>query len=224
MIMLMDIVKRLSIGCLFLMVAFFPLVETASNFPENEPCLVKFKYVNGQWFVDDEILKLVTPLHFEGPIIPIRIVDLGNFFKVLEEEKTQPVQIKMKAEGPFPSNITLEFKGEKAVLIPEIIKIEIPINGTILLGYAYRYGPYGGGCLIGIQISVTWTPDDQVLYIVCYDATTGEGRLHRATDGHGFVIFDTNPTREYYVLIGNPSEENIEAITYSGIITLYYRP
>jgi len=220
----MGILKGLTIGCLFLILVVSLPLEISSEFTEDEPCLVKLEYVNGQWFVDGEALKLAASSHFDGPIIPVRIVDLGNFFKVLEEEKTQPVQIKMKAEGPFPSNITLEFKGEKAILIPEIIKIEIPINGTISPGYAYRYGPYGGGCLLGIQVSVTWTPTDQVLYIVCYNASTGEGRLYRATDGYGFVIFDTNPAGEYYVLIGNSSEENKTTITYSGVLTLYYRP
>jgi len=221
----MRILKGLTIGCLFLILFSLSLsLDTSSDFTENESCLVKLEYVNGQWFVDGEVLKLATPLHFEWPIIPIRIVDLGNFSKVLEEEKTQPVLIKVKAEGPFPSNVTLEFKGEKAILIPEIIKIEIPINGTIPPGYAHRYESYGGGCLLGIHVSVTWTPTDQVLYIACYDAVTGEGQLYRATNGYGFVIFDTNPVKEYYVLIANPSEENIKTITYSGAITLYYRP
>lgn len=180
------------------------------------------EYVDGYWVVDGKRLTLIWLTPPSVPSYPVEVVDLGSFFGVIEQalKTSEVITIGYKPEDDsFPCKIILEFQGEKAEVQPLGIRITIQISGVIEPGTADLYGPYSSN--VAIQVSVTWTPTDQVLDVICFDAATGQGTGYRLTGGSGFASFSTDWTKKYYVLIGNPSPPNTKTITYSGTIFRY---
>ena len=105
-----------------------------------------------------------------------------------------------------------------ALIEPEIIKVVIPISGSLTPGTVHLYGPYSS--CVTIWVSVTWSPGSQILGIAIADAETGEGYGTWYIGGSAQREFITDWTRSYYIFIMS-HPDNTRTITYSGTITLY---
>lgn len=105
-----------------------------------------------------------------------------------------------------------------AVVEPELIKVTVPISGSLPPETYYPYGPYSS--CVAIEVSATWTSSDQTLGIGLRDAKTGVGVVRWFTGGSAWTQFQTDWTRSYYIDIFG-YYLNTKTITYNGTITLY---
>jgi len=95
------------------------------------------------------------------------------------------------------------------------------IGGTLAPDYGHLYGPFGA-CIL-IQVSVTWTPPDQYLFIGISENETGPFVGHLWLGGVAYEAFGgLDMYKNYYILIWSPYF-NTKDITYYGYIT-YWRP
>lgn len=105
--------------------------------------------------------------------------------------------------------------GDLILITPKIIREEIKISGSLAPGMGQSYGAFSS-CL-QIEVSITWTPSDQIVGIAIVDAETGQGYGYWFTGGSARVSFSTDWTKTYYILIlSHP--ENTEVINYNGKI------
>jgi len=105
---------------------------------------------------------------------------------------------------------------ERYEIKPAIIRVTVPISGTLPPSSGNAYGPYSGA--IDLQIQLSWSPASYVCagYV---NASTGSGP---ATCTYGTSVsadFPVNPSETIYALVGNGGPNTI---TYSGTLTLYY--
>jgi len=105
---------------------------------------------------------------------------------------------------------------ERYEIKPAIIRVTVPISGTLPPSSGNAYGPYSGA--IDLQIQLSWSPASYVCagYM---NASTGSGP---ATCTYGTSIsadFPVNPSETIYAIVGNGGPNTI---TYSGTLTLYY--
>jgi hypothetical protein len=105
---------------------------------------------------------------------------------------------------------------ERYEIKPAIIRVMVPISGTLPPSSGDAYGPYSGA--MDLQIQLSWSPASYVCAGYIY-ASTGSGP---ATCTYGTSIsadFPINPSETIYVTVGNFGSDTI---TYSGTLTLYY--
>jgi len=105
---------------------------------------------------------------------------------------------------------------ERYEIKPAIIRVTVPISGTLPPSSVSIYGPYSGA--IDLQIQLSWSPASYVCAGYIY-ASTGSGP---ATCTYGTSVsadFPVNPSETIYVTVGNFGSDTI---TYSGTLTLYY--
>jgi hypothetical protein len=105
---------------------------------------------------------------------------------------------------------------ERYEIKPAIIRVTVPISGTLPPSSVSIYGPYSGA--IDLQIQLSWSPASYVC-VGYVNASTGSGP---ATCTYGTSIsadFPINPSETIYVTVGNFGSDTI---TYSGTLTLYY--
>jgi hypothetical protein len=105
---------------------------------------------------------------------------------------------------------------ERYEIKPAIIRVTVPIPGTLPPNSGNAYGPYSGA--IDLQIQLSWSPASYVCagYV---DASTGSGP---ATCVYGTSVsadFSINPSETIYAIVTNSGPNTI---TYSGTLTLYY--
>jgi hypothetical protein len=192
--------------------------------------------LNGQYEfkLEGNLLKVIDPR--TGKVVAqgmvIRFVNLtvvraefkleGNLLKVID-----PRTGKVVAQG-----MVIRFVNSSAVravpeaapsngveryeIKPAIIRVTVPISGTLPPNSVSIYGPYSG--TIDLQIQLSWSPASYVC-VGYVNASTGSGP---ATCTYGTSIsadFPINPSETIYVTVGNFGSDTI---TYSGTLTLYY--
>jgi hypothetical protein len=105
---------------------------------------------------------------------------------------------------------------ERYEIKPAIIRVTVPISGTLPPSSVSIHGPYSGA--IDLQIQLSWSPASYVC-VGYVNASTGSGP---ATCTYGTSVsadFSINPSETIYVTVGNFGSDTI---TYSGTLTLYY--
>jgi len=105
---------------------------------------------------------------------------------------------------------------ERYEIKPAIIRVTVPISGTLPPNSGNAYGPYSGA--IDLQIQLSWSPASYVC-VGYVDASTGSGP---ATCTYGTSVsadFSINPSETIYAIVTNSGPNTI---TYSGTLTLYY--
>jgi len=191
--------------------------------------------LNGYYKVklEGNLLKIIDPR--TGKVIDqmvIRFVNLtviraevkleGNLLKIID-----PRTGKVVAQG-----IVIRFVNSSAVravpeaapsngveryeIKPAIIRVTVPISGTLPPNSGNAYGPYSGA--IDLQIQLSWSPASYVC-VGYVDASTGSGP---ATCTYGTSVsadFSINPSETIYAIVTNSGPNTI---TYSGTLTLYY--
>lgn len=106
-------------------------------------------------------------------------------------------------------------------ILPQVWKITVPVNGTLLPGNSRFYGPYSG--YIYLAISLSWAPADQVVQ-VGYSYTDGSGGgWWNLFGGSGTAGFNLDWTKSFNVYIWNPSPPNTKTINFNGTITLFFQ-
>ncbi len=214
------LISSILIITLFLII---PSITTLNGAPREYIKNIKtgnVKHVNRQWICSDgAVLKIIRnpglTAKFREP--DFLVFTYKKYLKYLEEGKLGPVKGRVQI-------VTLTGRstdGQREVLAlvkPELTKLRVSISGSLTPGTFHKYGPYTS-CL-AIEVSVTWTPSNQMLGIGIVDAETGEGYGYWFTGGSAQVQFTTDWTKSYYIYILS-YENNTETITYSGTITLY---
>ena len=160
---------------------------------------------------------MVCTIESEDLILNIRIKGLPPHVKV--SIYGEQVVIK-NLNGKSLSTINISDNVITARVEPTLIRVDIPISGTLSPGYGDMYGPFTGA--YAICVTVSWTPTDQDLGVIIFDYVTGEGYLWIFTRGSGFTgcvtVWDW---QQPYVVVFSP-EYNTKVITYTGTITIYY--
>jgi hypothetical protein len=155
----------------------------------------------------------------------MKLEDLDGFMQLLNQAakvSTRFVTVDYLSMGNYRFMLVLEFEGRKAYALiqPELIITEIEIRGALLPAKAHLYGPYS--CVMQIQVSLAWSPADQVVDVGIIDAETGTGSYKRLTGGSGSYSSPAlDETKSYYVAVASPFPLNTKIITYDGAIYLY---
>jgi hypothetical protein len=100
---------------------------------------------------------------------------------------------------------------------PTIIRVVVPISGTLAPSSARSYGPYSG--ILAMQFDVSWSPASNVC-VGYVDAYTRIGQLACTFGTRISTQFPVNPSQTVYALVIN---QGCATVTYSGTLTLYYQ-
>jgi len=100
---------------------------------------------------------------------------------------------------------------------PTIIRVVVPISGTLAPSSASSYGPYSG--VLAMQFSVSWSPASKVC-VGYVDAYARIGRLACTFGTRISTQFPVDPSQTVYAMVIN---QGTAAVTYSGALTLYYQ-
>jgi hypothetical protein len=212
---------RLLIPLALIIAALFTVTV---GFPtENEkPAIVR--YADEQWVYDDgttfRLRSIPDPdFSFEFEVPDFLLMPYEKYFKLLEEGKLTIEAEKYVCYDPNTGWVIETY----ALIEPKIIRVDIPISGSLAPGTGHRYPPPPNppySSCVAIAVSVTWTPGEQWLGIAIADADTGEAYGYWYTGGSASRTFSTDWMGRYYILIlSHPG--NTKSITYSGTITLY---
>lgn len=139
-----------------------------------------------------------------------------RYSDLLKKGKLGPIK-----NAPMTVKGTHIATGETFTLIliePQLIRVDIPIGGTLNPGIGHGYGPYSS--CVNIAVSVTWTPGDQILGIGIEEVGTGTVSVRWFTGGSAWTQFYTDWTKSYRIWIIS-HWINTRTITYNGTITLY---
>jgi len=109
--------------------------------------------------------------------------------------------------------------GDTVVLIePRLNYATFKIEGTLSPSEGHLYN-HLRSCAC-IEVSLSWTPDDQVIGIMVFNTETGEGQLAWCIGGSVDIPFEISWEGCYAILIlSHPS--NTQAINYSGKVILW---
>jgi hypothetical protein len=100
---------------------------------------------------------------------------------------------------------------------PTIIRVVVPISGTLAPSSARSYGPYSG--VLAMQFDVSWSPASNVC-VGYVDAYTRIGRLACTFGTRISTQFPVDQSQTVYAMVIN---QGTAAVTYSGALTLYYQ-
>ena len=100
---------------------------------------------------------------------------------------------------------------------PTIIRVVVPISGTLAPSSASSYGPYSG--VLAMQFDVNWSPASKVC-VGYVDAYARIGRLACTFGTRISTQFPVDPSQTVYAMVIN---QGTAAVTYSGALTLYYQ-
>ncbi len=100
---------------------------------------------------------------------------------------------------------------------PTIIRVVVPISGTLAPSSARSYGPYSG--VLAMQFDVSWSPASNVC-VGYVDAYTWIGQLACTFGTRISTQFPVDPSQTVYAMVIN---QGTAAVTYSGTLTLYYQ-
>jgi hypothetical protein len=100
---------------------------------------------------------------------------------------------------------------------PTIVRVVVPISGTLAPSSARSYGPYSG--VLAMQFDVSWSPASNVC-VGYVDAYTWIGRLACTFGTRISTQFPVDPSQTVYAVVYN---QGSAAVTYSGALTLYYQ-
>jgi len=99
---------------------------------------------------------------------------------------------------------------------PAIVRVVVPISGTLAPSSAGSYGPYSG--VLAMQFDVSWSPASVCVGYV--DAYTWTGQLACTFGTRISTQFPVDPSQTVYAVVIN---QGTSAVTYSGALTLYYQ-
>ena len=100
---------------------------------------------------------------------------------------------------------------------PTIVRVVVPISGTLAPSSSRSYGPYSG--VLAMQFDVSWSPASNVC-VGYVDAYTWIGRLACTFGTRISTQFPADPSQTVYAMVIN---QGTAAVTYSGALTLYYQ-
>jgi hypothetical protein len=100
---------------------------------------------------------------------------------------------------------------------PTIVRVVVPISGTLAPSSARSYGPYSG--VLAMQFDVSWSPASNVC-VGYVDAYTWIGRLACTFGTRISTQFPVDPSQTVYAMVIN---QGTAAVTFSGTLTLYYQ-
>jgi hypothetical protein len=100
---------------------------------------------------------------------------------------------------------------------PTIIRVVVPISGTLAPSSARSYGPYSG--VLAMQFDVSWSPASKVC-VGYVDAYARIGRLACTFGTRISTQFPVDPSQTVYAMVIN---QGTAAVTYRGALTLYYQ-
>jgi len=100
---------------------------------------------------------------------------------------------------------------------PTIVRVVVPISGTLASSSARSYGPYSG--VLAMQFDVSWSPASNVC-VGYVDAYTWIGYLACTFGTRISTQFPVDPSQTVYAMVIN---QGTTAVTYSGALTLYYQ-
>jgi hypothetical protein len=100
---------------------------------------------------------------------------------------------------------------------PTIVRVVVPISGTLAPSSSRSYGPYSG--VLAMQFDVSWSPASNVC-VGYVDAYTRIGQLACTSGTRISTQFPVDPSQTVYALVIN---QGTAAVTYSGALTLYYQ-
>ena len=144
----------------------------------------------------------------------------GNLLKIIDPRTGKVIVIRIRFVNSSAVRAVPEAAPSNGVeryeIKPAIIRVTVPISGTLPPSSGDAYGPYSGA--MDLQIQLSWSPASYVCAGYIY-ASTGSGP---ATCTYGTSVsadFPVNPSETIYALVGNGGPNTI---TYSGTLTLYY--
>jgi len=100
---------------------------------------------------------------------------------------------------------------------PAIVRVVVPISGTLAPSSAGSYGPYSG--VLAMQFDVSWSPASNVC-VGYVDAYARIGQLACTLGTRISTQFPVDPSQTVYAVVIN---QGTAAVTYSGALTLYYQ-
>jgi|GEM_PF-1141762 hypothetical protein len=100
---------------------------------------------------------------------------------------------------------------------PAIVRVVVPISGTLAPSSAGSYGPYSG--VLAMQFDVSWSPASSVC-VGYVDAYARIGQLACTLGTRISTQFPVDPSQTVYAVVIN---QGTAAVTYSGTLTLYYQ-
>jgi len=100
---------------------------------------------------------------------------------------------------------------------PTIVRVVVPISGTLAPSSARSYGPYSG--VLAMQFDVSWSPASSVC-VGYVDAYARIGQLACTFGTRISTQFSVDPSQTVYAMVIN---QGTAAVTYSGALTLYYQ-
>jgi len=191
---------------------------------------------NGQYEakLEGNLLKVIDPR--TGKVVAqgmvVRFVNLtvvraefkleGNLLKVIDPRTGKVVAQGMVVRFVNSSAVRAVSEAapsngvERYEIKPAIIRVTVPISGTLPPSSVSIYGPYSGA--IDLQIQLSWRPASYVCAGYIY-ASTGSGPVTCTYGTSVSADFPVNPSETIYAIVGNGGPNTI---TYGGTLTLYY--
>jgi hypothetical protein len=100
---------------------------------------------------------------------------------------------------------------------PTIVRVVVPISGTLAPSSARSFGPYSG--VLAMQFDISWSPASNVC-VGYVDAYARIGHLACTFGTRISTQFPVDPSQTVYAMVIN---QGTAAVTYSGTLTLYYQ-